>query len=563
MLQSILWIATIALTLCPVCPLRATISANIDDDAPSSSIPAANWAEPLTPGGWRLYSREDQGSRELTQHWTPSAEQTVTGLALMIQAGSTAPLEDSPLRVSISTNKSGAALKPGPLDEALFTEDVSLPRNTGLQAYRKGRWLVLRFSTPLVLPSGNPVALHLAFVAPKPGPQDIIFSLAPLATRDNATASGFKQDGGEWKWWRNKDASGALVMRLLTESGASASASAIPAAPDQPPVPAAAGRWLRVDQRDPSAFSSLSAAAAKAVPGDILWIAPGSGPYREELYIAKSGTPGAPIIVEGNGNEITGFDPVVFSPQHSAAIKADYPFVLRHHGIRLPEDASSGQFVFPSSASAVSWDPATKTLSLGPDADPEGWEVSSRYFVVRIQSVSHHRYRNIVASGARNDGFNLHGRGSDLLFENITSCHNLDEGFSAHDDIESEIREGRFFGNDNGVYNIQRSMTRISKVWIWDNLGIGLCQREATLEGTDIHIWGNGMVQLSTEKGGVIRAQNIVVHPPSHQIRPWRTYMESAKSTAAPAIFAGEIRKQAETLPGISIAKTPSPWAGQ
>ncbi|MDR1281808.1 MAG: right-handed parallel beta-helix repeat-containing protein [Opitutaceae bacterium] len=313
------------------------------------------------------------------------------------------------------------------------------------------------------------------------------------------------------------------------------------------PAPAAAGRWLRVDPRDPAAFPTLAAAAAAVRPGDTLWLAPGSGPYREELYIVKSGTSDAPITIEGNGNEITGFDPVIFSSQRSATVTTEYPFVLRHRGVRIPEDAATGRFAAPSAASAITWDAATKTLALGPEADPGGWEISTRYFVVRIQGVSHHRYRNLVASGARNDGFNLHGRGSDLLFENITGCHNLDEGFSAHDDILSEIREGRFFGNDNGVYNIQRSHTRVRDLLIWENLGIGLCQREATLEGENIRIWGNGMVQLATEKSGVIRVSNLVVHRNPHATRPWRTYMESAKSTAAPATFGGEARRQQST----------------
>ncbi|AHF90435.1 hypothetical protein OPIT5_09740 [Opitutaceae bacterium TAV5] len=549
-------------------PLRAAVTARIAEDAPAASVPVAAWAEPLASGGWRLYSRDDQGRRELTQHWTPpAAGQTITGLALRIQAGSSAPLDDSRLRISITTtpaSSSGApaGLAPGPLPDVLFSDDAVLPPNTGLQVYRKGRWLVLGFAEPLALPAGRPVALHLAFAAPKPGPQDIIFSIAPLTTRDTVTASGFAQEGGEWKWWRDKGVSGALVLRLLTDAPAT-SAAAAPAADASAPLPAettaSTGRWLRIDPRDPAAFPTLAAAAATARPGDTLWIAPGSGPYREELYIAKSGTPDAPVTVEGNGNEITGFDPVIFSPQRSATVTTDYPFVLRHRGVRLPEEASTGRFVAPSASSAITWDPATKTLTLGPEADPEGWEISTRYFVVRIQGVSHHRYRNLVASGARNDGFNLHGRGSGLLFENITGCHNLDEGFSAHDDILSEIREGRFFGNDNGMYNIQRSHTRVRDLLIWNNLGIGLCQREATLEGENIRIWGNGMVQLATEKSGVIRARNLVVHRNPYAARPWRTYMESAKSTAAPATLGGEIGRQPDALPGPGLVENPDP----
>ncbi|WP_232766891.1 right-handed parallel beta-helix repeat-containing protein [Geminisphaera colitermitum] len=318
-------------------------------------------------------------------------------------------------------------------------------------------------------------------------------------------------------------------------------------------------RWLHIDPRDPAALPTLAAASAQARPGDTLWLAPGSGPYREELFIPRSGTPDAPITIEGNGNEITGFDIVAFSPERIANVTTDYPFVLRHHGVRIPEDALTGQFTPASSASAITYDPAGKTLTLGPDVTPDGWEISTRRFAARIHNVSHHRYRNLTASGSRNDGFNLHGRGTGLLFENITACHNLDEGFSAHDDIESEIREGRFFGNDNGIYNIQRSRTRVRDLLIWDNLGIGLCQREATLEGENVRIWGNGMVQLATEKSGVIRVSNLIVHRNPHTTRLWRTYMESAKWAAAPATLGREIR-QPGALSGLIEQPISAPW---
>ncbi|RRJ94680.1 right-handed parallel beta-helix repeat-containing protein [Opitutaceae bacterium TAV4] len=333
----------------------------------------------------------------------------------------------------------------------------------------------------------------------------------------------------------------------------------------------ASGRWLLVDARgttdanDTAAFTTLRDAAACVRPGDVIWIAPGSGPYREELFIRTSGTDEAPITVEGNGNEITGFAPLAFlsvtatnaaSTGHRVAdVTVPYPFVLRHHGRRIPEDAATHRFAGP-----VIWDATQKTLTLtDPAASASDWEISARTFAVRIQDVSHHRYRNIVASGSLNDGFNLHGIGKDLIFENITGCDNLDEGFSAHDDISCEIHKGRFYGNDNGIYNIQRSVMRIQNVDIFQNLGLGLALREASIEADNVRVWSSGMRQLHIEQNGVLSGRLIIIHRLAHTTRPWLTYKESAGLNAI-ATFSGQARDPAPpALAGAGIIHLPAP----
>lgn len=334
------------------------------------------------------------------------------------------------------------------------------------------------------------------------------------------------------------------------------------------------GRWLLVDARgttganDASAFATLREAAAHVRPGDVIWIAPGSGPYREELFIRTSGTDEAPITIEGNGNEITGFAPLAFRPVTAAGTTAagttaaghrvadvpvPYPFVLRHHGRRIPEDAATHRF-----AGSVIWDATQKTLTLtDPSTSDEGWEISARAFAVRIQDVSHHRYRNIVASGSLNDGFNLHGTGQNLVFENITGCDNLDEGFSAHDDIHCEIREGRFYGNDNGIYNIQRSSMRIRNLDIFKNLGLGLAIREAAIDADNVRVWSSGIRQLHIERNGVLSGRRIVIHRLAHATRPWLTHKESAGLSVI-ATFSGQASEPAgPSLANAAIIRAP------
>ncbi|AHF90425.1 hypothetical protein OPIT5_09670 [Opitutaceae bacterium TAV5] len=293
-----------------------------------------------------------------------------------------------------------------------------------------------------------------------------------------------------------------------------------------------AGRRLTVDARLSSAeaasasdtFRSLAAAVAVLRPGDTLWIAPDSGPYREVLYIRTSGTPDASIIVEGNDNEITGFDPLAFSAGNSAAVAAPWPFVLRHNGKRIPQDASTQAFT-----GGITWNPDNKTLTLAPGTSPEGWEISVRDFGVRISGASHHIYRNLVATGSRNDGFNLHGDCAGLLFENITGAQNLDEGFSAHETASAEIRGARFYENDNGLLNIQQSRLVLTDADIHDNLGLGLgFNAETTVEARNVRVWGNGMLQFLLSGTVSASFENTTIYRNPHSTRPWITYQETA-----------------------------------
>ena len=59
-----------------------------------------------------------------------------------------------------------------------------------------------------------------------------------------------------------------------------------------------------------------------------------------------------------------------------------------------------------------------------------------------------------------NDGFNIHGHSVGLRFENIRGYDCFDEGFSAHDTCEAEIRVGRFWGNENAIADVNDCVTR-------------------------------------------------------------------------------------------------------
>jgi hypothetical protein len=285
---------------------------------------------------------------------------------------------------------------------------------------------------------------------------------------------------------------------------------------------------------------TLAQAAAKARPGDTIWLAPNSGPYRQILHITTSGTATAPITVEGNDNEITGFEPLVFQRNPQGSWTAPLPgqtgnpsigAVLRHKGERARPLPDGHSFVDTQLRPLAEWSEAQQLLVLSDRSEPAalGWEISTRPAAVVILNVSHQHYKNLRATGALNDGFNLHGKGSDLLFDHVTGAYNLDEGFSAHDQIECVIQNSAFHDNDNGIFNVHDSRTVARGLRVWDNLGIGIGISQGTLELTDSIIWRNGLRQLTARAKAKLTLDHVVAHTPPWTSRPWASYGETRK----------------------------------
>ena len=324
---------------------------------------------------------------------------------------------------------------------------------------------------------------------------------------------------------------------------------------------------LLVDQRGGTPFRSLKAAAAVAGPGDTIQIAPGSGPYREVLFLPRSGEPGRPITVDGAGETITGFDelrgfqrdgegwtlnlkplidklariqgfkkePAGWVCNNPRVILPAFPGVLTYRGQRLLQDPATGQFTRHATITF----PDLK-LTLLPGTKPEGWEISARDLAIRIFNASHHLYRNLRASGSLNDGVNLHGQGEDLRFENIEAFHNIDEGFSAHDEICCEIDGGNFWGNDNGIANAPASNMRAVNLRLHANLGWGLSVGAGSIADlSHVRCWANGVSQLLLARGSLVTCHDVTVYQPAWTTKPWLNYQESSGRATMPA-FANE-----------------------
>ncbi|MEZ0386890.1 MAG: right-handed parallel beta-helix repeat-containing protein [Verrucomicrobium sp.] len=324
-----------------------------------------------------------------------------------------------------------------------------------------------------------------------------------------------------------------LTFCLLLIAAASSSFSA--SAHSAPP------RVLEVDPGGSTPYKTIASAAKAVQPGDTLRLKPNSGPYREILLIKTSGTAEAPITIDGGNNVVTGFDPITTWEEKDGTVFCKvktFPCVIAHQGERLVHDATTKQFTKYADLNETK-----DTLTLRPGVSQEGWEISKRAFAVQITNASHHIYRNLRASGSTNDGFNLHGEGADLLFENIEGFQNLDEGYSSHDSIISVIRGAKFWGNDNGIANSFRDQTTLSTTVVdtdvYDNLGFGVSLHDCSAVLQNVRIWHNGLRQLRFN-AATIECENVTVYTPKHRSRQWLSYTDSKDLTNMFAYSAGK-----------------------
>lgn len=304
---------------------------------------------------------------------------------------------------------------------------------------------------------------------------------------------------------------------------------------------------LTVDQRGGTSYATIAAAVAVVQPGDTILLAAGSGPYRENIKITRSGTAAQPIVFDGNGELVTGFDPFVFTydagtgnyeytlpaaiPNTSGTATTPFRHLIVYQGQRLVVDYATGQLT--SEYATLSADGLRLVLNPASGASPtSGWEIGADRTagkgVVNIGSAySYQTYRNLRVSGSQDDGFSLKGTGTNLLFQNVEAFHNFDEGFSAHSSTHSEIDGGVFWGNDNGVYNETTATVAciLRDVQAYANLGYGIAMTGGTNEVHGVQCWDNGVQNLSL--GGTVTCDSTTTYENRWDSRPWVSYNES------------------------------------
>jgi hypothetical protein len=265
-------------------------------------------------------------------------------------------------------------------------------------------------------------------------------------------------------------------------------------------------------------FKTLAKATSVLRAGDVLNIVPGE-PYRESLVMRTSGTAKAPIVIRGNGAMLTGLEPVpdslwqdrgggLFFAQNKACWGALQPQLLDRDGNVLT--VASHHTVKTERANTLKpgeaiWNAEGVWYHAREGESPAGKGLCGyfRESGVKIKDHSHIIVEGIVAERFANDGFNVHGSCHDLVFRNIEARWNGDDGFSVHNDVEAQVRNGYFHHNSDGIADVNASQTFYSDVLVEDNFsfGIGFYGGMRVLRDSTVRNNGGCQIMVVTDGG--------------------------------------------------------------
>ncbi|EAQ80086.1 right-handed parallel beta-helix repeat-containing protein [Blastopirellula marina] len=219
-------------------------------------------------------------------------------------------------------------------------------------------------------------------------------------------------------------------------------------------------------------FKSLQKGINSAQDGDVIQLYPHGAVIRQSASFGnRSG-----ITIEGNGVTLDGADPLPVDGWETVGVNL-YRRVLKRTPLDrhllivagvmqrmgrtqsagspqfpAPADLKPGQFCFENIDEKTGW-----LYVCGPIKNLE-W--STRVNGIGLGGVCQRIVvRNLNTRNFLNDGFNIHGDGRELTFENINGYDCFDEGFSAHETSECLITGGKFYGNENGIADVNASET--------------------------------------------------------------------------------------------------------
>ncbi len=223
-------------------------------------------------------------------------------------------------------------------------------------------------------------------------------------------------------------------------------------------------------RKDP--VQTLQRAIRLAQPGDRITLLPPGAVYRQSATLNGQ----TDLTIEGHGVTLDGADPLpsdgweqVESDLHrrrlprpqwdrhlliidGVAQRMGRTQVSNAPPFPAPEELKEGEFCFESIDEKDGWLYVRGSLhNLEWAVRPNGIATGGTCERITI--------RNLDARHFLNDGFNIHGRCTELVCEDIQGYDCFDEGFSAHDLCECTIRNGTFWGNDNGVADVNQART--------------------------------------------------------------------------------------------------------
>ena len=123
----------------------------------------------------------------------------------------------------------------------------------------------------------------------------------------------------------------------------------------------------------------------------------------------------------------------------------------------------------------------------------------SGYFRVSgvvIKDASHIVVEDLIVENFSNDGINVHGDSKGLVFRNIVSRNNGDDGFSIHDTVQVKVEGLHAFGNDYGIQDIGTSRSDFTGSLIESNRIYGVDFHGGVRSLRETVVRDNGLQQI-------------------------------------------------------------------
>lgn len=261
-----------------------------------------------------------------------------------------------------------------------------------------------------------------------------------------------------------------------------------------------------------------------AQPGDTVNLAKAT--YKESaIFHNRSGEPGKPITLDGHGAMLDGSDPLNPDDWQEVApglfkndnlLRLDDAVIQRwfflwdgkmnHMGrtskglrpdFKKPEDLQPGEWSFIKDPTRTAPNNSAQIFGSFYVKLPPSQKLADAHIAAPIRSAgvalsgdnNWVTIRNINATHVYNDGYNIHGKCRDVIFEKIGAFECGDDGISAHDDCWYKVDGLVSIANSTGIADTVDSITEYDHVYIADCLGIDLL-----FSGNNRHTIHNGVV---------------------------------------------------------------------
>ncbi|MEW4561069.1 right-handed parallel beta-helix repeat-containing protein [Bremerella sp. JC770] len=232
-------------------------------------------------------------------------------------------------------------------------------------------------------------------------------------------------------------------------------------------------------------LETIQAAINKAAQGDVIHLHPQGAVYRQSAHFrTRTG-----ITIEGNGVTLDGADPLpstgweeveagLFRRKLRRTALDRHLLLFDGRMERMGRTQSSNSPEFPPVDELMANQFCFENID-----ETSGWlyvrgDVSNLQWATRVNGVATSGkcrdlvVRNLRARNFLNDGFNVHGDCRVLRFENIAGFDCFDEGFSAHESAECSIDGGLFYGNENGVADVNEAETHYRNCEFFGNVNV-------------------------------------------------------------------------------------------